>query len=161
MTGHLSKTPPDTCPPHNRTDTPLSIEGVLSSVRHRTEDRRGSTRTAQPSTPSGPPPRLLNLHQAAAYLGVSFWSVRDYVLAGLVPSVQLPALRPREGDKPRQTLRRVLVDVEDLNAFIAQHKATNAADVQSRAPGESGTNLRAMGPVCARTQGAPKGDQCR
>jgi hypothetical protein len=68
-------------------------------------------------------PRLLNLQQAATYLGVSFWSARDYVLAGVIPVVALPALRPREGDKPKRQLRRVLVDRVDLDAFIDGRKS--------------------------------------
>src|SRR5689334_3796897 len=63
-------------------------------------------------------PRLLNLRQAAAYLDVSYWTLRDYVLAGLLPTVTLPALRPRECDRPRQRLGRVLIDQRDLDAFI-------------------------------------------
>jgi hypothetical protein len=66
---------------------------------------------------------LLNLRQAATYLGVSFWSARDYVLAGVIPVVALPALRPRKGDKPKRQLRRVLVDRVDLDAFIAGRKS--------------------------------------
>lgn len=104
-----------------------------------------------PSAPAAGPPRLLNLRQAAAYLGLSFWTVRDYVLAGELPTVQLPALRPREGDRPRQALRRVLVDREDLDAFIARCK-TATADVQSGAPRNEPINpretIRAVPAVC-------------
>jgi hypothetical protein len=73
---------------------------------------------------SQPPvaPRLLDLRQAAVYLGCSYWTVRDYVLAGVIPVVELPALRPREGERPRKTLRRVLVDRADLDAFIESRK---------------------------------------
>jgi len=67
-------------------------------------------------------PRLLNLRQAAAYLGCSYWTVRDYVLQGLIPVVDLPPLRPREGERPRRTLRRVLVDRADLDSFIETRK---------------------------------------
>jgi hypothetical protein len=74
-----------------------------------------------------PPPesvgrRLLNMRQAAEYLGCSFWTVRDYILQGLIPVVELPPLRPREGEHPRKTLRRVLVDRADLDVFIEGHK---------------------------------------
>ena len=75
-------------------------------------------------------PRLLDLWAAAAYLSLSYWSVRDYVLAGLIPVVELPPLRPREGARPRKNLRRVLVDRADLDAFIAQHKAPASAEHQ-------------------------------
>lgn len=67
-------------------------------------------------------PRLLNMRQAAAYLGCSFWTARDYVLQGLIPVVDLPPLRAREGDRQRKTLRRVLIDRSDLDAFIESHK---------------------------------------
>jgi len=67
-------------------------------------------------------PRLLNMRQAAAYLGCSFWTARDYILQGLIPIVDLPPLRPRDGDRARKALRRVLVDRQDLDAFIDARK---------------------------------------
>jgi hypothetical protein len=71
-------------------------------------------------------PRLLNLREAARYLGVSYWSVRDYVLAGYVRSIALPPLRPRDGERPKRNLRRVLVDRADLDAFIEAQKRMRA-----------------------------------
>jgi hypothetical protein len=67
--------------------------------------------------------RLLSLRQAATYLGCSFWSVRDYVLSGVLPVVSLPPLRPRQGERPKASLRRVLIDRADLDEFIERHKA--------------------------------------
>jgi hypothetical protein len=67
-------------------------------------------------------PRLLNMRQAAEYLGCSFWTARDYILQGLIPVVDLPPLRAREGDRQRRSLRRVLVDRADLDAFIESRK---------------------------------------
>ena len=67
-------------------------------------------------------PRLLNMRQAAEYLGCSFWTARDYVLQGLIPVVDMPPLRAREGDRQRKALRRVLVDRADLDAFIEARK---------------------------------------
>jgi hypothetical protein len=95
--------------------------------------------------PSGSPgvsPRLLNLRQMADYLGCSYWSARDWVLAGWVPVVELPPLRPREGERPRTTLRRVLVDREDLDRFIDQRKRGCSQDVQSRARQTEAENTR-------------------
>ena len=66
--------------------------------------------------------RLVDLHAAADYLGVSFWTVRDWTLQGLIPTVELPALRPREGDRHRRALRRVVVDIRDLDVFIENRK---------------------------------------
>ena len=67
-------------------------------------------------------PRLMNMRQAAAYLGCSYWTARDYVLQGLIPVVDMPPLRAREGDRQRKTFRRVLIDRADLNAFIELRK---------------------------------------
>ena len=67
-------------------------------------------------------PRLLNLQQAAVYVGCSYWTVRDWMLAGLIPVMGLPALRPREGERSRKALRRVLIDRADLDAFIESRK---------------------------------------
>jgi len=88
-------------------------------------------------------PRLLNLRQMADYLGCSYWTARDWVLAGLVPVVELPPLRPREGERARQTLRRVLVDREDLDRFIEARKRGGSQDVQSRARQDEAANTRA------------------
>jgi hypothetical protein len=70
--------------------------------------------------------RLLLLEEAAAYLRVSSWTVRDYVAAGLLSTVSLPALRAREGARQRPTLRRLLFDVHDLDAFIDRAKDASA-----------------------------------
>jgi hypothetical protein len=62
------------------------------------------------------------MRQVAEYLGCSFWTARDYILQRLIPVVELPPLRPREGEGPRKTLRRVLVDRADLDTFIEARK---------------------------------------
>src|SRR3954463_15356559 len=67
-------------------------------------------------------PRLLNMRQAAEYLGCSFWTARDYILQGLIPVVDLPPLRPREGDRRRTNLPRVLVGRTALDAFTESRK---------------------------------------
>jgi hypothetical protein len=92
-------------------------------------DRTGTTgRDNSPplgAVPSGIPvsnQRLLSLREAAAYLACSYWSVRDWCLAGLLPTVTLPPLRRRAGEAPRTSLRRVLIDRADLDAFIERHK---------------------------------------
>jgi hypothetical protein len=60
--------------------------------------------------------------RTAAYLGCSFWTARDYVIQGLIPSVDMPPLAPRPGSRRRKTLRRVLIDRADLDAFIASRR---------------------------------------
>ena len=62
------------------------------------------------------------MRQAAKYLGCSFWTVRDYVLQGLIPVVQLPPLRARAGARQRRALRRVVIDRSDLDKFVETHK---------------------------------------
>jgi hypothetical protein len=69
------------------------------------------------------------MRQAAAYLGCSFWTARDYILQGLIPVVNMPPLRPRDGDRQRKTLRRVLVDRADLDTFIERRKSGDGSRV--------------------------------
>ncbi|MBI2834443.1 MAG: hypothetical protein HYX76_08455 [Acidobacteria bacterium] len=79
-------------------------------------------------------PRLTTMRGASRLMAVSYWTVRDYVLAGLLPTVELPPLRPREGERPRRSLRRVLIDVADIDAFIEARKCGSASVHQSPAP---------------------------
>ena len=89
--------------------------------RKRSAETTNSTAHSMPQSESIAP-RLLNMRQAAEHLGCSFWTARDYILQGLIPVVELPPLRPREGERPRRTLRRVLVDRADLDTFIEARK---------------------------------------
>ncbi len=110
---------------------------------------------ASRARPSGSPaisPRLLSLREAGMYLGVSYWSIRDYVLAGLIPVVELPALRPREGGRAKRSLRRVLVDRDDLDDFVESRKHVGERDIQSRAteipPVNTGANRAGVPTLC-------------
>ena len=90
-------------------------------------DKERSTRRAEPPSTreapqDAPQPRLLNMRQVAHYLGCSFWTARDYILQGLIPAVEMPPLLARPGERQRKTLRRVLVDRGDLDAFIEGRK---------------------------------------
>ena len=71
-------------------------------------------------------PRGLSLRQGAAYVGVSYWTFRDWVLAGHIPIIEPWPLTPRDGDRPKQTLRRVLVDRQDLDRLIDARKRQSA-----------------------------------
>jgi hypothetical protein len=115
MNGQLSPDRPDRRPADNRTDNTPPLGGVCPV--------------------SGP--RLLTLKASAEHLGLSFWTVRDYVLQGLIPTVDLPPLRAREGERQRSNLRRVLIDRQDLDRFIESRK------VASGSPGASGQAPRA------------------
>ena len=63
-------------------------------------------------------PRLLDLNAAACYLGVSYWTMRDYIFTGVIPKVTLPHPTNPNG----RVLRRTLIDKEDLDEFIERHK---------------------------------------
>ena len=93
----------------------------VSRNRKRSPETANSKRQPRPQ-PETIAPRLLNMRQVAEYLGCSSWTARDYILQGLIPVVELPPLRPREGERPRKTLRRVLVDRADLDTFIEARK---------------------------------------
>jgi hypothetical protein len=65
--------------------------------------------------------RLVDEHEGAKILGISFWTCRQYVEAGILPAVEFPSPL-----NPRRKLRRKLIDVRDLDAFIAKHKRGGA-----------------------------------
>lgn len=65
------------------------------------------------------PARLLDVDGAARYLGVSKWTVKDLIDAGHLARVRLPGARDRD-------LRRLLVDVRDLDALINANKEGGA-----------------------------------
>jgi len=76
---------------------------------------------AEASGPTEEEPRVLNLRAGAKYLGISYWSLRDLVLAGHVPAVRLPCPRARDG----RMMRRLLVDRRDLDALIERSRERN------------------------------------
>ena len=91
-------------------------------------------------------PRLLSLKQAAEYVGVSYWLLRDYVIEGILKPVRLPGsrLKVKAGptDAPKlasaskkpqfhwrlsansrsHSMRKIMLDREDLDRLIAEYK---------------------------------------
>jgi excisionase family DNA binding protein len=61
--------------------------------------------------------RLLRTRQAAEYLGVSPWTLRRLVQDGRIPVVQVGEGSPW------------LVDLSDLDRFIAEHKKASPYDL--------------------------------
>lgn len=61
---------------------------------------------------------LLSVEQAAQALGVSPWTVRQYVADGTLPRVVLPSTKG-----PAKHSRRVLVAVSDLERLISESRA--------------------------------------
>lgn len=65
------------------------------------------------------PPRLMSLHDAAAYLGCSADTVQRLIDAGHISIVRLPATRERHGKNGVNGMnRRLLVDRVELDALI-------------------------------------------
>lgn len=58
--------------------------------------------------PSVTEPRLLSQQEAARYLGISYWTIRDLVFRREIPFVKIG--------------RRVLVDRLDLDAYLDRSK---------------------------------------
>jgi excisionase family DNA binding protein len=56
----------------------------------------------------------MDLRSAAAYLGCSYWTLRDLVLNGHIPAVRIPSPRARDG----RVMRRILIDSRDLERLI-------------------------------------------
>ncbi|MGD9853259.1 MAG: helix-turn-helix domain-containing protein [Nitrospirales bacterium] len=52
--------------------------------------------------------RLFSERDAAAYLGISYWTVRDLRFRGELPGIKIG--------------RRILIDKQDLDAYIARLK---------------------------------------
>jgi excisionase family DNA binding protein len=66
--------------------------------------------------------RLVGVRQAAAYLGLSVWTIRDLIRSGHLPRVALP------GRRPGQTMRRVFIDRSDLEALVERSRETAPRD---------------------------------
>jgi hypothetical protein len=70
-------------------------------------------------------PRLLSIEQAAEYLSVSYWTVREFINDGSIKAVPLPrpdTLRQRERRALGDTVRRLLIDRNDLDSLVESWK---------------------------------------
>ena len=91
-------------------------------------DFKGRTEGARDAESRVPSPRLMNLRAAAAYIGVSYWTIRDYVADGIVPCIILPCSRRRKkgGAVVRRAgdidARRIYVDRADLDLLVERCK---------------------------------------
>ena len=59
--------------------------------------------------------RLVGLHDASAYVGVSTWVIRGWLADGVLSRVKLP--RPGGGE-----MDRLLIDVTDLDRLVVEGK---------------------------------------
>lgn len=62
--------------------------------------------------------KLLDLKDAAEYLGVDYKTVREYTVAGLLAVVRLPSLTRR--GEPR---RKVQIRIDELDRFISANES--------------------------------------
>jgi hypothetical protein len=91
-------------------------------ARHGVPDRTsGASALQRESHRPANAPRLIDLRAGALYIGISRNSMRHLVEAGVVPVVTLPCARPLNG-KNLRTIRRILIDVRDLDTLIEQSK---------------------------------------
>jgi len=67
----------------------------------------------------------MDLRTAAAYLGCSYWTLRDLALNGHVPIVRIPSPRATDG----RAMRRILIDSRDLDMLIERWKEVNNPDI--------------------------------
>ena len=70
-------------------------------------------------------PRLLSVEQAGQYLGVSVWTIREFINDGSIKAVPLPrpeTLRQRERRALGDTVRRLLIDRADLDELVESWK---------------------------------------
>ncbi len=94
-------------------------------------------------------PLCVDRKTAAAALGISLWSLDQYIAEGLLPIVQLPSTK--HGDEPS---RRVLIDVGDLQDFVQKHKGRTMSTYRTpRCIAIPGT-----GPRCLRRAAKRSGD---
>lgn len=83
-----------------------------------TTANRGCEKGATDVQTGAPLPRLFDLKGAAKYTSLSYWTLREYVFSGVLPSVKLPHPRSKDG----RVLRRILLDRKDLDALIDSSK---------------------------------------
>ena len=79
-------------------------------------------------------PRLLDVFLASIYLSVGEQTIRDYIDDEILRPIELPGaiLRGKNNTviaRPRQRrMNKILIDREDLDQLILEHKANNAED---------------------------------
>jgi len=62
-------------------------------------------------------PLVVDVKAAAIAIGVSPWTVRNYIASGLLPVVSFPSVK-----RPGEQARSVRISVADLEAFVAKHR---------------------------------------
>jgi len=95
------------CPPESGNGKGLNLRHNTGTMAHKPPQKKASTKAHWTASP-----RLLPLKDAAQWLGLSVWALRERVWQGQIPVVQF-----RGG-------RKMYVDVQDLEDFIQKNKKT-------------------------------------
>ena len=96
------------------------MTGTVNRKRYvNSASENGAQPQGAPAQVSPVTPRLLDLHGAAAYLGLSEWTLRDLEHAGILPRVRVPL--PNQGE-----LRKILFDRLDLDHAIEVWKESRS-----------------------------------
>ena len=87
----------------------MKLGHSLGTEASETPVNKGSERgTSDGQTDAPIKPRLLDYKTAAAYLSLSYWSIRELVLDGIIPHLKFG--------------KKVLIDRQDLDAWIESQK---------------------------------------
>lgn len=70
-----------------------------------------------------PEPLCLSVKEAAASVGVSVWTLRQWIAEGLIPTMRFPSTK--YGGEPT---RRILIAADDLRAFVARFRTGAGAN---------------------------------
>ena len=79
----------------------------MTQKKHNHKEIQKDTAICKPHSP-----RLLPLKQAAEWLGLTLWSIRERIWAGDIPVVRFPGGRKQ------------FIDTRDLEAFIQRNKVS-------------------------------------
>ena len=107
------------------TDIPTPTTPALAAPASGVLQVPASAASSPAVVPTLCPPgrRLLPLEMAARYLGLSAWTLRDWLRQGVLPVVRFDT--PTRRGRP---FRRILVDVCDLDALITRSKMQAGSD---------------------------------
>jgi len=79
----------------------------MTDKRHTDKESQKAERITHPLTP-----RLLPLKEAAQYLGLTTWAMRERIWAGDIPVVRFPGGR------------KMFIDTADIDKFVEGNKTT-------------------------------------
>jgi hypothetical protein len=86
----------------------------LSAMPIRRDGMRTNSKATKPGEQTLLQKRILGLHDAAEYTGLSYWTLRELFVCGKIPSILIPNPKFNDG----RSLRRILIDRKDLDDFI-------------------------------------------